>query len=377
MDFSLTDEQQALKRTAREFLAVNCPFELVEEMLEDERGYSEELWEGMARLGWQGLFIPQEYGGSGGNLLDLIVLLEEMGRACVPGPFFSTVALTAPLIANAGNERQKRALLPPIANGELIVSLALTEPEGGYGAPSMETAVKEDGLLYGRKLFVSDAHVSHYMICAAGAGNKGSSPEDITLLLLDSGREGVCIEPLSIMGNEKQCEVRFEGARVTGEDVLGEPCLGRPALEKALEMAAVARCAALVGCAQRVLEMTVEYARQREQSGRPIGSFQAIQHYCADMLRDVEGSRLITWRAAWEISEGLTSSGPAVGGSIAKAWVSDACQRTALKAHQIFGGIGFCREHPLHLYLKQSKMGELAFGDAAFHRERVAVALGL
>lgn len=372
MDFSFTDEQQALKRTAREFLAANCPFELVEEMLEDERGYSRELWDGMARLGWQGLFIPQDYGGSGGSFLDLIVLLEEMGRACVPGPFFSTVTLTAPLITNAGNERQKRALLPPIANGELIVSLALTEPEGGYGAPAMETAIKKDGLLYGRKLFVSDAHVSHYMICAAGAGKPSS--ENITLLLLDSGREGVSIEPMSIMGNEKQCEVRFDGVRVTAEDALGEPSFGRPALEKALEIAAVARCAVLVGCAQRVMEMTVEYARQREQSGRPIGSFQAIQHYCADMLRDVEGSRLITWRAAWEISEGLTSS---ASSAIAKVWVSDACQRTVLKAHQIFAGIGFCREHPLHLYLKQAKMGELAFGDSAFHRERVAVALGL
>ena len=374
MDFSLTDEQQALKRAAHDFLSAHCPSELVQEMIENERGYPQELWESMARLGWQGLFIPPEYGGSGGGFLDLVVLLEEMGRAGLPGPFFSTVVLAAPLIMNAGSDRQKQALLPRMADGELVATLALTEPEGDYDQLSPGTTVTNDGLLNGTKLFVADAHVAHYLICVAGAGEGGSSPEEISLYLIEAGREGVGIEPLKTMGSEKQCEVRFEGVKVTQEDLLGEHHRGRQALDKVLEMGAAGKCATLVGCAQRVLEMTADYVKQREQSGRPIGGFQAIQHYCADMLRDVEGSRLITYKAAWEISEGMPASGIS---SVAKAWVSDACQRTILKAHQIFGGIGFCQEHPLHLYLKQSKMGELAFGDAAYHRELVARSIGL
>ncbi len=374
MDFMLTDEQQALRKAARDFLDAHCPPELVQEMIEDERGCPHSLWEEMAGLGWPGLFIPEEYGGSGGSFMDLIVLLEEMGRACLPGPFLSTVGLAAPIISMCGNDGQKQAVLPSVARGEIIATLAYIEPESSYGTLSPETSIKEDGLLHGAKLFVPDAHLARYIICTAGAEEKEPSVDKMTLLLLDSDREGISIEPLKTMGNEKQFEVRFEGVKVGKEDVLGKPGGGGPVLDRALDMAATARCAVLVGGAQKVLELTVDYVKQREQSGRPVGSFQAIQHYCADMLRDVEGSRFITQKPAWELSEGMPFS---TSVSVAKAWVSDACQRTVLKAHQIFGGIGFCQEHSLHLYLKQSKMGELAFGDASFHRERVARSLGL
>jgi alkylation response protein AidB-like acyl-CoA dehydrogenase len=374
VDFTLTEEQQALRKAARDFLEAKCPPELVQEMMEDELGYPTELWDEMARLGWQGLIMPQEYGGSGGGFLDLTVLLEEMGRVCLPGPFFSTVAVAVPFIVAAGDEKQKQALLPAVARGELTLTLALMEPQGGYGPLPMDTTVNSEGELNGTKLFVPDAHAADYIICAAGRGREETPGEEITLLLIDSGREGVRIEPLKTMGGERQCEVRFDSVRVSQEDILGEPHQGGRVLKEILDTAAVAKCAEMVGGAQRVLEMTVDYVKQREQSGRPIGGFQAIQHYCADMLRDVEGSRFITQKAAWEISENVSSPGSS---AVAKAWVSDAYQRTVLKAHQIFGGIGFCQEHLLHHYLKQSKMGELAFGDAAYHRERVACSLGL
>ena len=234
---------------------------------------------------------------------------------------------------------------------------------------SLETSVNSSNEMNGTKLFVPYAGVAHCIVCPART-ERGV----LSLYLVEPGRAGVSIEPLDIMGTENQYEVRLEGVPVSVDDVLGKENWGHEILIKVLNKMAVAKCAEMVGGLQSVLDMTVDYAKQREQSGRLIGGFQAIQHYCADMLRDVEGSRFITYKAAWEIGEGLPSSTTA---AIAKAWVSDAYQRTVLSAHQIFGGIGFCREHPLHHRLKHSKLGELAFGDAAFHLERVAAALGL
>ncbi|MFH1485906.1 MAG: acyl-CoA dehydrogenase family protein [Chloroflexota bacterium] len=375
MDFSLSEEQEMLKTMARDFLEKECPKTVVRAMIEDEEGYPPKLWRKMAELGWMGLVIPEEYGGSGGSFLDLAVLLEEMGRALLPGPFFSTVVLGAIPLLLGSSEAQKRELLPGIASGELILTLALTEPSARYDAAGVEVRAVADGkdyLISGTKLFVPNAHIADHIICVARTGETADPEEGITLFLVD-GRAAVCTLLKTIAG-DKLCEAVFDQVRVPASSILGEPGKGWPLVEVLLARAAIAQCAEMVGGAQQVLEMTVNYAKERVQFGRPIGSFQAIQHHCANMVMDVDGSRFVTYQAAWMLSEGLPCSKEV---AIAKTWVSEAYRRVTALGHQIHGGIGFCLDHDMPLYYKQAKAAEPTFGDADFHRDVVAREMGL
>ena len=378
MDFSFTEEQEMLRKTARDFLEKECPKTMVREMADDEKGYSPELWKKMAELGWLGLAFPAKYGGGDGSYLDLALLIEEMGRALLPSPFFATVVLSGLYVFEAGNKEQKDALLPKVSTGDTLLSLALTEPGGEEydpGSISARAVPQEDGYrISGTKLFVPNAHVADFMVCVARTRD-GMTPEDgLTIFLVDTKSSGVGHTSLKTIGGDKQCEVVFENVRVLKENILGELHQGWASLERILQKAAIAKCAEMLGGAQQVLEITTQYAKERVQFGRPIGSFQAIQHHCANMLIDVHSSKFITYKVAWMLSEGIPCRKEV---AIAKAWVSEAYRRVVALGHEVIAGAAFMEDHDLPLYFKRAKAAELAFGDAEFHREVVAQEIGL
>ncbi|UCH87114.1 MAG: acyl-CoA/acyl-ACP dehydrogenase [Dehalococcoidia bacterium] len=376
MDLGLSEEQGLLKNAARDFLEKECPEAFVREMEEDERGYSPEFWQMMAAQGWQGIVIPEQYGGTGMTFTDLIVLLEEFGRALVPGPFISTVVLGAMPILEAGTEEQKQQFLPKIATGDLIVTLALTEPSAKWDADGVAMPAKANGdsfVLNGTKLFVPDAHVTDYMLVAARTKESASPEDGITLFLVDSKSKGIEFTVLKTIAEDKQCEVAFNEVRVPKANVLGEVDKGWPIIQGVKSKAAVAACAYLVGLSQMDFDTSLDYAKERIQFGRPIGSFQAIQHKFADMIIDVDGSRFITYKAAWALQENEPDAEMLV--SMAKAWCNEATRRVVAHGQQIHGGIGFTKDYKIELYFRRQKWMELMWGDADYHRELVAAKL--
>ena len=377
MDLAFSEEQEMLKKMARDFLTDKFPKTAVKEIEESELGYSPEIWKEMAELGWMGLVFPEEYGGAEMTFLDLAMLLEEMGRACLPGPYFSTVVLGGLPILDAGSEEQKQEYLPKIANGEAIFTLALTESSARYDAAAIEVKAAADNdayVLNGTKLFVPDANVADYMLVVARTGEKSRGEDGITIFIVDAKSLGISCTVLKTIANDKLCEVVFDQVRVPKENILGELNQGWSAVKKIIERAAVGKCCEMVGCIQQALDMTVDYAKERKQYDRPIGSFQVIQHYCVDMITDVEGTRLSAYQTAWMISEGLPCTQEV---AIAKAWAGEACQRVMALAHQIHGAIGVTIDHDLQYYTRRAKAAEVTFGDAGFYREIVAQEMGL
>lgn len=377
MDFNLTDEQKILQKTARDFLESECPSSFVREMEVDEKGYTSELWSKMAELGWMALIIPEEYEGVGGNLMDLIIMLEEMGRACLPGPFFPT-AVCCLGITEAGNKSQMKEFLPRIGTGKLVLTLALTEPRNTRYDPFLITtkaeANEENYVINGTKLFVPDAHVADYLICVARTSDEPGSEEGITLFFVDSKGPGIHLASMKTFAGDKQFEVTFDEVKVPKENILGQLNQGGIHLERILQKAAICKCAEMVGGAQKVLDMATDYAKEREQFGRPIGSFQAVQHHCSNMLMDIEGGRFITYKAAWMLSKNIPCIKQV---ATAKAWVSEGYKRVVGLGHQVLGATGYMIEHDMPLYSRRAKLAEIAFGDASFHREAVALELGL
>lgn len=377
MNLALSEEQEMLRKMAHDFLTDKLPKKVVKEIEESERGYSPELWKEMAGLGWMGLALPEKYGGSGMSFLDLAVLFEEMGRACLPGPYFSSVVLGGLPIADIGSEEQKQHYLPKLASGEMLFTLALTEPSASYDAGAIETkaAADKDGyIINGTKLFVPDAHIADYMLVVARTDEKAKSEKGLTLFIVDGKSPGISSTVLKTIANDKLCEVVFKGVKVPKENILGGLNQGWSEVQKIIQRAAVAKCCEMVGCIQQALDMTVSYAKERKQYDRPIGSFQVIQHYCADMATDVDGTRLATYQAAWMLSEGLPCTREI---AIAKAWAGEACQRVMALAHQIHGAIGVTIDHDLQYYTRRAKAAEVSFGDASFYREVVAQEMGL
>ena len=374
MRLALSEDQERLRQPARDFLADNWSKAVVKQMEESETGHSRELWQEMAELGWMGLALPEQYGGGGMSFLDLAVLLEEMGRACLPGPFFSTVVLGALPILDAGNEEQKQRYLPGVVRGERVFSLALAEfllrnPDG-FSMTLEATSEGDNYVIEGTSLFVPDAHIADHLLCVA----KTKRENGIAIVVVDARSPHIRHNLLKGIGGDKLCEVVFDLLPVPRADVLGQEDRGRSVANKIVQRAAVAKCCEMVGNIQRVLEMTVDYAKERKQFDRPIGSFQVIQHYCADMATDVDGARFSTYQAAWMLSEGLPCAREV---AIAKAWMGEASRRVMDLAHQIHGAIGVSMEHDLHFYTRRAKAAELAFGDADFYREVVAREMGL
>ena len=368
MDFRLSPAQQILTTTARAFLRQHCPPELAQQLALDERGFEEPLWRRMAELGWPGLLVPAELGGSDGSLVDVILLVEEMGRAGLPGPFVASAVVATSLVLAAGSPAQQKRLLPALAAGERIASLALVEDSGSFDPDAVALECGAPGQLSGRKLFVKDAHVADELIVAVRVGG---AP---TLVLVPTDRSGVARLPLDAISGEKLFEVTFDRVEIRPDDVLGAAGDGTRLLAPALRAGSLARTAEMVGGAQRVLELAVEHAKTRVQGGRPIGGYQAIQHACADLVRDVDAARALLYVAAWKAAEGRPTETDA---ALAKAYAGEACLAVARRGHQIFGAISYCEEHPLHLLHKHIQAASLDFGDAQLHLETVARAIGL
>lgn len=377
MDLGLNEEQGMLKKMAREFLEKECPKSIVREMESDDKGYPSELWHKMAELGWMGLIFPEEYSGAGGSYLDLTLLIEEFGRALVPSPFLWTVVFCGLPILWSGTKAQKFEFLPKIAEGKAIFTLAITEPSGSYLPNDIITQAvigENEYVVNGTKLFIPYAHIADYLLVVTRTRQTADKGEGITVLLVDAKDAGITCNLLKTIALDKQFEVVFDQVPVPRSNVLGEPDHGWEIVEKAMEWGAVAECAWMVGGGQQVLEATVDYAKKRVQFGRSIGSFQAIQHKCADMLTELDGARYLTYQAAWRLSQNLLA---AMEVAMAKAWTSEAYRRICLAAHQIHGGIGFTYDHDLQLYLRRAKTAELAIGDANFHRRKIAQLIGL
>jgi alkylation response protein AidB-like acyl-CoA dehydrogenase len=377
VDFDFNDEQKMLQKGARDFFEKECPKSLVKKMAEDEKGNPPELWQKMAQLGWLGLIYPEQYGGSGGNIIDLVALEEEMGRACLPGAFFSTVLLGGLFVLNTGSEEQKKDLLPKIANGKVVLTLALNELNPNYEAAAIEAEAKsekDDYIISGTKLFVPDAHIADYIICIART-KKSTKPEDgITAFLVDRKSAGISITVLKTIAGDKLCEVAFDKVKVSKKNIVGKLDQAWSPLVKTLQQVTVARCAEMVGGAQKALEMAADHAKKRVQFDRPIGTFQAIQHIIANAMMDVDASRFLTYEAAWKFGEGLPCAKEI---AMAKGWTSEAYQRVTAAGEQVLGGIGYTTDGDMQLYYKRAKAAELTLGDGRFQREALAKELGM
>ena len=379
MDFAFNDQQEMIRTQAADFLKNECPMDLVRELMESEHGHSEDLWGKMVALGWTALPFPEEYGGLDLTFVDLAILLEEMGKVLLPGGYFSTVVLGGLTLLASASEQQKRQWLEPLAAGTLKATLAVTEPAGRMNAAGITLRADRQGEGYslsGTKLFVPDAHTADLIICAARTGECADPSQGISLFALDRDSTGLAVTPLPTLDQTRRLyEVTFDEVQLSGSRVLGEAGAAWPILETVLDKAAIGLSAEMVGGAQRMLDLSVGYARERIQFGRPIGSFQAIQHKCADMLIFTESARSAVYAAAW--SAGQDNGDLAVQASIAKAYSSDAFRFVAGEGIQIHGGMGFTWEEVPHLYLKRAKTAEVALGDATYHRERVASLIGL
>ena len=376
MDPRLTEEQEILSKAARDFLADKYPKSLVRELENDEKGYSQQIWQEIADLGWMGLIFPEKYGGADMTFLDLAVLLEEMGRACFQGPFFSTVVLGGLPILDLGTEEQKQKYLPDIISGKSIFTMALTEADGKYIASSIKTKAASDNgnyVINGTKLFVFDGNVADYFLCVARTDEKASGEDDITIFIVDASSPGISKMVLDTIARDKQCEIVFKDVKVPKENILGKLNQGWGEVQKIIERAAVAKCCESVGGMQAALDMTVPYVKERVQFDVPVGVFQAVQHHCVYMLVHTEGSRAVAYETAWRVSTGRPYSSEA---AIAKAWVSDAYQNVVALGTQAHGGVSIIEDHDMPLYYRRAKAAELAFGDARFHRKTVARDLG-
>jgi alkylation response protein AidB-like acyl-CoA dehydrogenase len=379
MNFGFSEEQDLLRTTARKFLENECTSTIVRQRMEEPAGTTDEFWAKLAEQGWLGLIYGEEYGGSGLGFVDLTVLMEEMGRAVMPGPFFSTVVLGGLAIAEAGTPEQKKEWLSKIAAGSAKVTLAWTEPNARWdpaGVTATAKAAPNGWVLSGTKLFVLDAHLADAIVVVARS-TEGKQPEQgISLFLVPRGTAGLETKLLPTMDQtRKLCEVVLRDVRLPASALLGTRDAGWAPLSRVAERATVALCAEMCGGAQRVLDMTVDYAKIRVAFGKPIGAYQGVKHKAADMLVDVENAKSLTYYAAWAVDENVPEAGLAA--SMAKAYASDAFRKVAGAGIQLHGGIGFTWEHDLHLYFKRAKFSEFTFGDATYHRERVAQLINL
>jgi alkylation response protein AidB-like acyl-CoA dehydrogenase len=381
VNFAFSEEQDQLRDAVRKFMEAKSASADVRALMETTEGYDTAVWTQMAQeLGLQSLHIPEAHGGQGFTFVELGIVLEEMGRVLLCAPYVSTVCLAANAIMNAGTDAQQGELLPGIASGETIAALAFTEPNGKWDASgiTMEASGPSGGkagdsyTLDGTKMFVIDGHTANTVVVVARQA--GTTGEDgIGFFVVDGDASGLTRTPLATMDQTRK-QARLDFAGVSAKP-LGEPGAGWAALSKTLDQAAVCLANEMVGGAQKVLEMSVEYAKVRVQFGRPIGSFQAIKHKCADMLLEVESAKSAAYYAAWAAAEDNEEL-PVVA-SLAKAYCSDAYFHAAAENIQIHGGIGFTWEHDAHLYFKRAKSSEILLGDATYHRELLAQRIGI
>ena len=374
MDFGFTEEQEALRKSAREFLTDRSTTALVRKLMDDKTGFDEGLWKEMSALGWMGTAIAESDGVLGLGLIELAVLSEEMGRAILPSPFFSSVGLAAPVVARATDGELRKRILEGIAAGELRATVALAEEEGRWDAAGIKAkAVPAEGgyKLSGTKMFVPDAHVADEIVVAVRTARSKDPREGISLFLVPTADKKVKIKQLDTIDRTRRlCQVKIGGVAVGADRRLGAEGEGWSMLEPALDRAATVLSAEATGLATKVLELSRDYAKERTQFDRPIGSFQAISHRIANMLLLTENARSNTYYAAWALEEGAPD-GP-LATATAKVAASEAARVVAQDGIQVHGGIGFTWEHDMHLYYRRAKWCELFLGDPTLWRERIA-----
>jgi alkylation response protein AidB-like acyl-CoA dehydrogenase len=353
--------------SARRFMQSECPFSAVREAEASERGFSPELWRKMSDLGWLGLPLPESYGGAGMSTIDLVVLAKEMGRALCPSPYIPTVVLAGGAIAVAGSEEQKKRYLPLIAGGELIVAFALQEPSTAYDPSGVQTrAQRLNGgwVLNGEKMFVEFANSANRVLVIARTSGSG-----VTMFLVDPEARGVGLSRLTTMARDPQYHVKLEGVEAAAEDVVGPVDQAWPLLEPVVYRGVVTLCAYMVGASEQIHHMATEFAKQRVQFGRPIGSFQAIQHYLAQSITEIIGAETNAFFAAWTLDEGLPARAVVAK---AKIMAGDTFKNASSVGSQIHGGIGFNEDVDTTLFLRRGKQVQLSMGDSGYWEDVLA-----
>ena len=353
MQFGLSESQEFLKDSARKFFAGECPSAEMRRLMETDTAYDAALWSKLTDQGYTGIIFPEAYGGVGLGKVELMLLMEEAGRALLPGPFFSTVVLAGSVLDSVASPALKQKYLAPICRGEARSTVAILEANASWNPRDIQLTAA-NGKLTGEKYFVSDAAVADFILVVAGNG----------VFIVNSKAPGLKISPMTAMDLTRKLYV-VEFHNTPAEEI------GATAnLERAFDVATAALAAEMVGGMQRTLDITVEYAKTRKQFGKPIGTFQAVQHQCADMYLETESSRSAVYYAGWALEENSPYASTAV--SIAKMYASDAARTVGNRGIQIHGGMGFTWENDVHLYYRRAKGSETAFGDATFHRERIA-----
>jgi alkylation response protein AidB-like acyl-CoA dehydrogenase len=377
MDLRLNEEQKMLKTAARDFLVKECPKALVRELEENKIGYTKEIWQKMADLGWIGMVIPEEYQGMGMKFQDLAVLVEEMGYNILPAPFLCTL-ISSSIILRFGSEKQKKSFLPKIARGEIIMTTAILEESGNLAPYDINLkAVEGKGAytLTGKKLFVEMANIADYIICAARTSNDEKRTEDgISLFIIETKQRGIQCEIIPTMGMEKLCEVQFTNVAVPGENLLGELHKGWAIVEKLIQEGSLLKCVESIGGIQACIDMTINYLKDRVQYGRPIGSFQALQHIAADIWIAMQTSRYLVYEAVWMKSEGISCEHEI---SMAKSYVNETYKMITKWVVRLHGGIGTSRDYDAGLYYRRAKAADTIYGSTFFHREKIAQKIGL
>ena len=371
MDLGFTSEQEMLRKSVAEFLAKECPYETVKELEESESGFSAKMWKKMADLGWMESHYPEAYGGYGDPFLDLLIIMEEIGKMAFPSPFFSTVIQCGFCILEGGTEEQKKDLLSKIGKGKLILALAQYEQEGSY----LETGISmpaepsgDDYILNGTKMFVMDANVADKLLVAARID------EGVTLFVVDAEDPGITVSKIPTVGMDNSCEVIFQDVKVPKNAILGMPGEGWKILEKAAVPTIAAKCGEMLGGCKASIDMTSAYCKERVQYGKPIGGFQAIQHFMADMLLAYDTAVNYLYKVAWMIDEGMECAKEV---SCLKAMVNENYKFIAERGVHLHGGIGTTREYDVGIFFRKSKSSEFQLGSSDYHYEKVAQAMGL
>jgi alkylation response protein AidB-like acyl-CoA dehydrogenase len=374
MDLLLTEEEKMLRHTAREFLEAECPTSLVREMETDPIGYPPLLWRKTAELGWQGMALPEKYGGQDLPLVYLALILEEAGRALAPLPLHSTV-VAALTIARDGTGAQREAVLPAVARGETVLTWAFSEEDPRFLSETTRTQAVADGdhfVINGTKLFVDNFVAADHCLVACRTAPASPGNAGLSLFLVDTKSPGLSHVPLVTLAKDKQSEVVFRNVRVPKANLIGDLHQGGPIVERMLERATVLLCAQMLGATRKDAEMAIDYAKYRVAFGQPIGAFQSIQHLCADMIVWLDGGALLTYEALWKMDQGLPAG---VEVSQAKAFCNEKCEAVVRLSQMVHGGIGFMMEFDLHLWFRRVSAWAMRLGTSFEHRARIAHAL--
>ncbi len=376
MDFTLNEEQEMLKKSAQDFLKKQCDKSVIKELEDSEDGFSKKLWKNMAKLDWMAIVIPEDYEGVGWTLLDLAVLFEEFGRTAFNGPMLCNV-MGALALLEGGSDEQNDKLLPKIASGKTIMTVANDEPQVAYDYRYVELEAKsnDDGyVINGTKILVPYATVADKIVVSARTSGAPGDDDGITLLMVDAKATGLSFSPIKVIGGEKMFQIDFENVSVSAGDVIGEVDNGLPILKSVVEKATAIQCAEMVGNAQLELEMTAEYTRNRVQFKRAIATFQTVQHRVSDMFIAVQCAKWTTYQAIWRLSEGMSATREV---AIAKIITNNAVREVAFSAQQLHGGMGVDVDYDLHWYYTRAKSFELKFGTVPAQNEVLQAEMGL